>query len=94
MTRIAKDLSYTQRPRRPRGEPGAGAIVDSATAKPPRTLSTPRSPSIVDLCQPQPDGLAGRVADADFAADLATVIGGKARGGGCVRAGADAPKPA
>ena len=32
-------------------------------------------PSIFDLCQPRPDVLAGRVADADFAADLASVIG-------------------
>ena len=37
-----------------------------------------RPPSIFDLCQPRPDVLAGRVADADFAADLASVIDGKA----------------
>ena len=37
-------------------------------------------PSIFDLCQPRADVLAGRVADADFAADLASVIGGKAGG--------------
>ena len=38
-----------------------------------RPLST-----IFDLCQPRSDVLAGRVADADFAADLAAVIGGTA----------------
>ena len=35
-------------------------------------------PSIFDLCQPRADVLAGKVADADFAADLASVIIGKA----------------
>ena len=35
-------------------------------------------PSIFDLCQPRADVLAGRVADADFAADLASVIAGAA----------------
>ena len=38
--------------------------------------------------------LAGRVADADFAVDLASVVGGKTSGGGLVRTGADAPTPA
>ena len=35
-------------------------------------------PTIFDLCQPREDVLAGRVADADFAADLASVIAGTA----------------
>ena len=35
-------------------------------------------PTVFDLCQPRPDVLAGRVADADFAADLASVIAGTA----------------
>ena len=35
-------------------------------------------PTIFDLCQPRADVLAGRVADADFAADLASVIAGNA----------------
>ena len=35
-------------------------------------------PSIFDLCQPRADVLAGRVTDADFAADLASVIAGAA----------------
>ena len=35
-------------------------------------------PSIFELCQPRADVLAGRMADADFAADLASVIGGTA----------------
>ena len=35
-------------------------------------------PSIFDICQPREDVLAGRVADADFAADLASVIAGTA----------------
>ena len=35
-------------------------------------------PTIFDLCQPRSDVLAGKVADADFAADLASVIVGKA----------------
>ena len=38
----------------------------------------PAIPSIFDLCQPRADVLAGKVADADFAADLASVIIGKA----------------
>ena len=38
----------------------------------------PSPPSIFDLCQPREDVLAGRVADADFAADLASVIAGTA----------------
>ena len=38
----------------------------------------PAIPSIFDLCQPRADVLAGKVADADFAADLASVIVGKA----------------
>ena len=38
----------------------------------------PAIPSIFDLCQPRPDVLAGKMADADFAADLASVIVGKA----------------
>ncbi len=42
-------------------------------------MPTTRPPSaIFDLCQPRSDVLAGRVADADFAADLAAVIGGTA----------------
>ena len=41
-------------------------------------MPTDRPPSIFDLCQPRADVLAGRVADADFAADLASVIDGKA----------------
>ena len=41
-------------------------------------MPTPPPPSIFDLCQPRPDVLAGRVADADFAADLASATGGKA----------------
>ena len=41
-------------------------------------MPTSRPPSIFDLCQPRADVLAGRVADADFAADLASVIGGTA----------------
>ena len=39
---------------------------------------TPSLPTVFDLCQPRPDVLAGRVADADFAADLASVIAGTA----------------
>ena len=38
----------------------------------------PAIPTIFDLCQPRADVLAGKVADADFAADLASVIVGKA----------------
>ena len=38
----------------------------------------PTTPTIFDLCQPRADVLAGQVADADFAADLASVIVGKA----------------
>ncbi len=38
----------------------------------------PAIPTIFDLCQPRSDVLAGKVADADFAADLASVIVGKA----------------
>ena len=38
----------------------------------------PSLPSIFDLCQPREDVLAGHVADADFAADLASVIAGTA----------------
>ena len=42
-------------------------------------MPTTRSLSaIFDLCQPRSDVLAGRVADADFAADLTAVIGGSA----------------
>ena len=41
-------------------------------------MQTSAPPSIFDLCQPRPDVLAGRVADADFAADLASVIGATA----------------
>ena len=41
-------------------------------------MQTSVPPSIFDLCQPRPDVLAGRVADADFAADLASVIAGAA----------------
>ena len=38
----------------------------------------PSPPTIFDICQPREDVLAGRVADADFAADLASVIAGTA----------------
>ena len=55
---------------------GAGAIVDSS--QPPSAPVPPSLPSVFDLCQPRPDVLAGRVADADFAADLASVIAGAA----------------
>ena len=41
-------------------------------------MFTPPVPSIFELCQPRADVLAGRVADADFAADLASVIAGTA----------------
>ena len=41
-------------------------------------MSPASLPSIFDLCQPRADVLAGRVSDADFAADLASVIGGTA----------------
>ena len=41
-------------------------------------MPTSRPPSIFDLCQPRADVLAGRVTDADFAADLASVISGTA----------------
>ena len=41
-------------------------------------MATSPIPSVFDLCQPRADVLAGRMADADFAADLASVIGGKA----------------
>ena len=35
-------------------------------------------PTIFDTCRPRPDVLAGQVADADFAADLAQVLTGSA----------------
>lgn len=35
-------------------------------------------PTIFDICRPRPDVLAGKVADTDFAADLAQVLTGKA----------------
>ena len=38
----------------------------------------PSLPAIFDLCQPRADVLAGKTADADFAADLASVIAGTA----------------
>ena len=38
----------------------------------------PSLPAIFDLCQPRADVLAGKTADADFAADLASVIAGAA----------------
>ena len=44
----------------------------------PNQVSASSLPSIFDLCQPRADVLAGRMADADFAADLASVIGGSA----------------
>lgn len=38
-------------------------------------------PTIFDICRPRPDVLDGAVADADFAADLAQVLTGKAGAG-------------
>ena len=38
-------------------------------------------PTIFDICRPRPDVLDGTVADADFAADLAQVLTGKASPG-------------
>ena len=38
-------------------------------------------PTIFDICRPRPDVLDGAVADADFAADLAQVLTGKASAG-------------
>ena len=49
-------------------------------------MSASHPPSIFDICQPRPDVLVGRVADADFAADLASVIDG--------RPSAEYPEPA
>ena len=35
-------------------------------------------PTIFETCRPRADVLAGRVSDADFAADLASVVAGRA----------------
>ena len=43
-----------------------------------RQVATSPLPSIFDLCQPRADVVAGQVADADFAADLASVFAGPA----------------
>ena len=66
---------------RPRSRPatgGDGAIVESAKPSDSRQVATSPLPSIFDLCQPRADVLAGQVADADFAADLASVFAGPA----------------
>ena len=52
--------------------------MDLCISKPAKHVPPSRLPSIFDLCQPRADVQAGKVADADFAADLAAVIGGAA----------------
>ena len=50
--------------RPPRGRP----------APPPNPCNSLKFPTVFDLCEPRPEVLRGRVAEADFAADLAAVL--------------------